>query len=132
MSNTAVMRVASFPGGEAALAFGRAPSTPAGRTRFPFGQGASPVDVAASVANDEPVSPSSRNQKTHLQRVESLAFDMLFDSEDMEAAHMETIEESDDEYGDSDHDEHDPVSVYVRYAMRPPARRLVRLPFELR
>ena len=119
MSNTAVMRVASFPGGEAALAFGRAPSTPAGRTRFPFGQGASPVDVAASVANDEPVSPSSRNQKTHLQRVESLAFDMLFDSVDMEG-----IEESDEEFGDSDPDEHDPVGVYVRYATRPPARRL--------
>ena len=111
------MRVASFPGGEAALAFGRAPSTPAGRTRFPFGQGASPVDVAASVANDEPVSPSSRNQKTHLQRVESLAFDMLFDSVDMEG-----IEESDEEFGDSDPDEHDPVSVYVRYATRGPAR----------
>ena len=115
------MRVASFPGGEAALAFGRAPSTPAGRTRFPFGQGASPVDVAASVANDEPVSPSSRNQKTHLQRVESLAFDMLFDDA-TEAADMEDVEEMDEAHGDSEDDAHDPVSVYVRYATRGPAR----------
>ena len=125
------MRAVSFPGGDDALALGRVSSTPAEHARFATGQGTSPVDVAPSAANDEPVFLSSRNQKKHL-RSESLAFDMLFDSEDMEAAHMETIEESDDEYGDSDHDEHDPVSVYVRYAMRPPARRLVRLPFELR
>ena len=125
------MRAVSFPGGDDALALGRVSSTPAEHARFATDQGASPVDVAPSAANDEPVFLSSRNQKKHL-RSESLAFDMLFDSEDMEAAHMETIEESDDEYGDSDHDEHDPVSVYVRYAMRPPARRLVRLPFELR
>ena len=118
------MRVASFPGGEAALAFGRVPSTPTARARFPIDRGASPVDVAASAANDEPVSPSSRVEaKTHLRSGESLAFDMLFDDA-TEAADMEDVEEMDEAHGDSEDDAHDPVSVYVRYATRPPARRL--------
>ena len=116
------MRVASFPGGEDALNLGRVPSMFAERARFPFGEGASPVDVAASAANGEPVSPSSRNQKKHLQHSESMAFDMLFDSMDVEAPDMEDIEEGEEDYGDSDQDAHDPVSVYVRYATRGPAR----------
>ena len=121
-SDTAVMRVASFPGGEAALAFGRVPSTPTARARFPIDRGASPVDVAASAANDEPVSPSSRVEaKTHLRSGESLAFDMLFDDA-TEAADLEDVEEMDEEHGDSEDDAHDPVSVYVRYATRGPAR----------
>ena len=121
-SDTAVMRVASFPGGEAALAFGRVPSTPTARARFPIVRGASPVDVAASAANDEPVSPSSRVEaKTHLRSGESLAFDMLFDDA-TEAADMEDVEEMDEAHGDSEDDAHDPVSVYVRYATRGPAR----------
>ena len=116
------MRVASFPGGEAALAFGRVPSTPTARARFPIDRGASPVDVAASAANDEPVSPSSRvDAKTHLRSGESLAFDMLFDDA-TEAADLEDVEEMDEEHGDSEDDAHDPVSVYVRYATRGPAR----------
>ena len=116
------MRVASFPGGEAALAFGRVPSTPTARARFPIDRGASPVDVAASAANDEPVSPSSRVEaKTHLRSGESLAFDMLFDDA-TEAADLEDVEEMDEEHGDSEDDAHDPVSVYVRYATRGPAR----------
>lgn len=120
-SDTAVMRVASFPGGEAALAFGRVPSTPTARARFPIVRGASPVDVAASAANDEPVSPSSRVEaKTHLRSGESLAFDMLFDT--TEAADLEDVEEMDEAHGDSEDDAHDPVSVYVRYATRGPAR----------
>ena len=110
------MRVASFPGGEALLTLGRVPSTSAERARFPIGEGASPVDVAASAANGEPVSPSSRNQKKHLQHSESMAFDMLFDSMDGGAPDMEDIEEGEEDYGDSDQDAHDPVSVYVRYA----------------
>jgi hypothetical protein len=122
------MRVASFPGGEDALNLGRVPSTSAERARFPIGEGASPVDVAASAANGEPVSPSSRNQKKHLQHSESMAFDMLFDSMDGGAPDMEDIEEGEEDYGDSDQDAHDPVSVYVRYATirDPPARRLSR------
>ena len=116
------MRVASFPGGEALLTLGRVPSTSAERARFPIGEGASPVDVAASAANGEPVSPSSRNQKKHLQHSESMAFDMLFDSMDGGAPDMEDIEEGEEDYGDSDQDAHDPVSVYVRYATRGPAR----------
>jgi hypothetical protein len=116
------MRVASFPGGEDALNLGRVPSTSAERARFPIGEGASPVDVAASAANGEPVSPSSRNQKKHLQHSESMAFDMLFDSMDGGAPDMEDIEEGEEDYGDSDQDAHDPVSVYVRYATRGPAR----------
>jgi hypothetical protein len=116
------MRVASFPGGEALLTLGRVPSTSAERARFPIGEGASPVDVAASAANGEPVSPSSRNQKKHLQHSESMAFDMLFDSMDGGAPDMEDIEEGEEDYGDSDEDAHDPVSVYVRYATRGPAR----------
>ena len=121
-SDTAVMRVASFPGGEAALAFGRVPSTPTARARFPIDRGASPVDVAASAANDGPVSPSSRvDAKTHLRSGESLAFDMLFDDA-TEAADLEDVEEMDEEHGDSEDDAHDPVSVYVRYATRGPAR----------
>jgi len=120
-SDTAVMRVASFPGGEAALAFGRVPSTPTARAGFPIVRGASPVDVAASAANDEPVSPSSRvDAKTHLRSGESLAFDMLFDT--TEAADLEDVEEMDEAHGDSEDDAHDPVSVYVRYATRGPAR----------
>jgi hypothetical protein len=116
------MRVASFPGGEAALAFGRVPSTPTARARFPIVRGPSPVDVAASAANDEPVSPSSRVEaKTHLRSGESLAFDMLFDDA-TEAADMEDVEEMDEAHGDSEDDAHDPVSVYVRYATRGPAR----------
>lgn len=115
------MRVASFPGGEAALAFGRVPSMPTARARFPIVRGASPVDVAASAANDEPVSPSSRvDAKTHLRSGESLAFDMLFDT--TEAADLEDVEEMDEAHGDSEDDAHDPVSVYVRYATRGPAR----------
>lgn len=110
------MRVASFPGGEALLTLGRVPSTSAERARFPIGEVASPVDVAASAANGEPVSPSSRNQKKHLQHSESMAFDMLFDSMDGGAVDMEDIEEGEEDYGDSDQDAHDPVSVYVRYA----------------
>ena len=122
------MRVASFPGGEDALNLGRVPSTSAERARFPIGEGASPVDVAASAANGEPVSPSSRNQKKHLQHSESMAFDMLFDSMDGGAVDMEDIEEGEEDYGDSDQDAHDPISVYVRYATirDPPARRLAR------
>jgi hypothetical protein len=116
------MRVASFPGGEDALNLGRVPSTSAERARFPIGEGASPVDVAASAANGEPVSPSSRNQKKRLQHSESMAFDMLFDSMDGGAPDMEDIEEGEEDYGDSDQDAHDPVSVYVRYATRGPAR----------
>jgi hypothetical protein len=116
------MRVASFPGGEALLTLGRVPSTSAERARFPIGEGASPVDVAASAANGEPVSPSSRNQKKRLQHSESMAFDMLFDSMDGGAPDMEDIEEGEEDYGDSDQDAHDPVSVYVRYATRGPAR----------
>jgi hypothetical protein len=117
------MRVASFPGGEDALNLGRVPSTSAERARFPIGEGASPVDVAASAANGEPVSPSSRNQKKRLQHSESMAFDMLFDSMDGGAPDMEDIEEGEEDYGDSDQDAHDPVSVYVRYAtIRGPAR----------
>ena len=116
------MRVASFPGGEDALNLGRVPSMFAERARFPFGEGASPVDVAASAANGEPVSPSSRNQKKHLQHSESMAFDMLFDAVDVEAPDMEDIEEGEEDYGDSDQDAHDPVSVYVRYATLGPAR----------
>lgn len=116
------MRVASFPGGEAALAFGRVPLTPTAHARFPFARGASPVDVAASAANDEPVSPSSRVEaKTHLRSGESLAFDMLFDDA-TEAADMEDVEEMDEAHGDSEDDAHDPVSVYVRYATLGPAR----------
>lgn len=91
------MRVASFPGGEDALNLGRVPSMSAERARFPFGEGASPVDVAASAANGEPVSPSSRNQKKHLQHSESMAFDMLFDAVDVEAPDMEDIEEGEED-----------------------------------
>ena len=128
------MRVASFPGGEALLTLGRVPSTSAERARFPIGEGASPVDVAALKANNEPVSPSSRNQKKHLQHSESMAFDMLFDSMDGGAVDMEDIEEGEEDgYDDSDQDAHDPVSVYVRYATRGPARarRLSRHPRRL-
>jgi hypothetical protein len=51
-----------------------------------------------------------------------MAFDMLFDSMDGGAPDMEDIEEGEEDYGDSDQDAHDPVSVYVRYATRGPAR----------
>lgn len=122
-SRARVMGAAPLPGDAEALALGRSLPRVGNGVNNHVKTLAELINVHTRTRNERlPVSPTRRG-KHKMKQSESMVFDLLFDSIDGGAEDMDDILGEETQHdSDSDNEQHDPVSVYVRYVGYPTAK----------